>query len=77
MPGQGQSNKSIDSFNVVDIESCKSKCRDYDGCIAIDFTSKDLENACRLYGENNARSDPGEDNRQYCNVEKGKRKIII
>ena len=71
MRGQGQSGKSIHTIHAVDIESCKSRCSEYDGCIAIDFTSKDQKDACRLYGKNNARSNPGRDNRQYCNVGKG------
>ena len=75
MPGQGQSGKSIGKSRVVDLEACKSSCREDDECIAIDFTSADLNSNpslknCRLYGENIPRSSPGSDNRQYCTVEK-------
>ena len=77
MPGQGQDGQAWRGFRVLNIESCKSKCIEFDWCLAVDFTSKDKWDACRLYAENNARSDPGSDNRQYCIVKKGTGKIII
>ena len=42
-------------------------------CKGIDYTANPsvLEgSSCRLYGANKVRSDPGQDDRQYCSLQK-------
>ena len=47
--------------------SCAVACDAVSACLAIDFTTNDHSDACRLYGENEPRlGSGGRDGRQYC-----------
>ena len=78
-PGQGEHGESIHSAKANSLDECLSKCKKYDGCVAIDFTVSKRSNrdSCRFYGNNNARSNPGIDDRMHCtNINEGKDQFV-
>ena len=42
MSGQGGSGSIVNDIHVGDIDSCISKCKQYGGCVAIDFAKKTI-----------------------------------
>ena len=72
--GQGEFGKSTQSLGPISRNACGQKCLELNGCIGIDYTtnidnkSGGKNNQCRMYNHNTPRSDPGKDDRIYCEV---------
>ena len=65
VPGQGQSGKSSEKFS--ELKTCQNACAKDINCVGIDYTEKNKGDKCRTYPENTPRTDPGGDDRKYCN----------
>jgi len=65
--GQGSHGPKLSENTDNSKEKCEHHCRSTDGCIAFDYTTEDISNACRLYSSiGHSRTDPGVHGRQFC-----------
>jgi len=66
--GQGEAFKAYASSARNTYEACAVQCLKDVGCKGFDFTTKNIKDACRLYGPNKERKegDSGWEKRMYC-----------
>ena len=75
-PWQGEKGKHIHQRITNNLDMCKQRCLEFEGCIAIDYRKSG--NSCRMYGHNTPRKYPGPDPRTYCTTQKeGKQKFEL